>query len=255
MLNGNLILNDSFIQYVQGPIQLVLSIKDFSKMTNLNQNAILQIAHKNHNNMISSYEHSVYTSLDNEVIPVLSNKYESITDSTYKFFTDNNGIYIKGTSSKKYYVTDEYLFIDSFSNLIKSIYQQTWGLTNDEYYLQDIPAQFALDKNEYENSFVFLDKLFLYKYLFRRIYFHLAYFREHFLKDVFLDIPDNLDKLVKQTLIDLSMEVRRMTTTDKTKFEFMKKVDKTFEKIYQPYIVMDEFLEKKSDWDGTFMPG
>ena len=254
MLNGNLILNDSFIQYVHGPIQLVLSIKDFSKMTNLNYNAILQIAHTNHNIMISSYRHSTYTSLDNEVIPVLSNKHEQITDSTYMFFTDNNGVYIQGTSSKKYYVIDEYLFVDSFSNLIRSIYQQTWGLINDEYYLQDIPAQFALDKNEYENSFVFLDKLFLYKYLFRRIYFHLAYFREHFLKDVFLDIPDNLDKLVKQTLIDLSMEVRKMTTTDKTKFEFMKKVDKTFEKIYQPYIIMDELLGTK--WDGeTFNPG
>ena len=257
MLNGNLVLNDSFIQYIKGTYQFALSVKEFSRMTNLDNNAILKIVHKNHNNMVSSYENSIYTSLDNESIPIFLNEHELIPNSQYKYFIDTAGkVFIKGISSKKYYVIDEYLLVDSFSNLIKTIYRQIWSLyTDDGHYLQDIPTSFVLNKDEYENSFIFLDKLFLYKYLFRRIYFHLAYFREQFLNDVFLDIPDSLDKLVKQTLTNLCMEVRKMITTDKTKFEFMKKIDETFEKIYQPYIVMDELLEEEDKWDGTFIPG
>ena len=97
MIHTFLSLNDSFIQYTQNPFQIVLSIKEFSKMINLAPDYILSILNRNLNVFLNR----------NESFNVDTNSF------TYKFFINTNS-YLHDSSTKNNYVSDVYIPRDTF---------------------------------------------------------------------------------------------------------------------------------------------
>lgn len=185
---------------------------------------------------------------ENELIPVLQSNISTIdfTNYLYTYTYINGNIYIH-LHDKQYVLSDVYLSNNSFNNLIKEIYSQNWSISrpiDERFAFIDLNSKFTNDKEEYPNIETFLNKLFLFKYLFRRIYFDLSVFHKQIFQDNQLIINPCIDNKIKSTLMELSLKVRKMESTENNKFNFMKLVDETFEKIYASYIVMDELMEK-----------
>ena len=185
---------------------------------------------------------------ENELIPVLQSNISTIdfTNYLYTYSYINETIYIH-LHDKQYALSDVYLSSDSFNNLIKEVYSQNWSISrpiDEQYAFIDLNSKFTNNKEEYPNIETFLNKLFLFKYLFRRIYFDLNVFHKQIFQDNRLIINPCIDNKIKSTLMELSLKVRKMESTENNKFNFMKLVDETFEKIYASYIVMDELIEE-----------
>lgn len=256
-LYGPLQLQNSFVQSIQHPNQLVLSLNTFIQMTNFDFNSVYMMCITLHNHMVQDYikYFSNNSTLDldyvtnNEVIPVLDKivyKNEIFNKYLYGFKLNKNILYIN-LQNEQYKVIDIYLTRDVFYNLIKEMYSNVWKILQSSQNIVefiDIPSKFTDDTKEYPNSKTFLDKLFLYKYLFRRIYFDLEFFHKQIFQNDKLVLNSCINESIKNALIGLSMQVKKMECTDKNKFEFMKLVDATFEDIYQSYILIYELAEE-----------
>ena len=102
---------------------------------------------------------------------------------------------------------------------------------------QDFYLTFILIK--YKDLDEFFDKLFLYKYLFKRVYFGLEQFYIQFMNDS-NDIHTDLNRKTKQLLIKLSMEIKN--NVENERIDFINYIDKTFEQVYQSYILMNDII-------------
>jgi len=227
MVHTFLPLNDSFIQYTQNPFQIVLSIKEFSQIISLDSEYILSILNEKFNVLLNINDLS---NIDND----------SFNKITSKFFINNNTIYLHDSSAKNYYVSDVYIPRDTFLKITEEIYLNlSLHFLQPFNSFQDSYPTFIL--NRYKDLDEFFVKLFLYKYLFRRAYFGLEQFHTQFINDSNdnLIIPIDLDRKTKQLLIKLSIEIRN---NNDEKIDFIDYIDETFERTYQPYILMNDII-------------
>ena len=227
MVHTFLPLNDSFIQYTQNPFQIVLSIKEFSQIISLDSEYIFSILNEKFNVLLNVND---FSNIDNDFFNKI----------TSKFFIDNNNIYLHDSSAKNYYVSDIYIPHDTFLKITEEIYLNLSLRSLQSFNsFQDIHQLYIL--SGYKDINDFLDKLFLYKYLFKKVYFGLEQFHIQFMNDSNdnLIIPIDLDRKTKQLLIKLSIEIKN--NNDK-KIDFIDYIDETFERTYQPYILMNDII-------------
>lgn len=239
MISNFLPLNDSFIQYTQNPFQIVLSVKEFSRMISLDSEYLFNVLNERYNRIVNIDSLANIYNLETSLIfPMLTDT--SFNEPSYRFYTKNNKIYIRGNSSKSYYVTDEYIPLKTFLKVTEDMFLdlrlrflQSFDMFQDIHQLDIL--------NGYRDINDFLDKLSLYKYLFKTVYFGLEQFHTQFMNDSDdnLIIPIDLDRKTKQLLIKLSMKIKN---NNDGKINFIDYIDKAFEQTYQPYILMNDII-------------